>query len=72
MFFEKKVIEKIFKPKDSKICVYRKEKKVIVRHFKRKISIEIFFLKRRLLWNVLNVKIPTNVFIKKKGYGETF
>ena len=43
-----------------------KKKKVIVKHFKRKISIEIFFLKKRLLWNFLNLKIPTNVCIKKE------
>ena len=34
--------------------------------FKRKASNEISLLKKRLYWNFLNVKIPTNVFIKKE------
>ena len=42
------------------------KKKVIVKLFKRKDSNEMCLLKKRLLWNFLNLKIPTNVFIKKK------
>ena len=44
MFIKKKVIEKLFKPKDSNKCVY--QKKVIVKLFKRKASIEICLLKK--------------------------
>ena len=46
MFFKKKVIVKLFKPKDSNKCVYQ-EKKVIVNLFKHKDSIEISLLKKR-------------------------
>ena len=35
------------------------KKKMIVKLFKRKDSIEICLLEKRLLWNFLNVKIPT-------------
>ena len=45
MFIKKKVIVKLFKPKDSNKCVYQK-KKVIVKLFKRKDSIEICLLKK--------------------------
>ena len=49
------------------------KKKVIVKLFKPKDSIEICLLKKRLLWNFLSVKIPTKVLMKKKkGYCETF
>ena len=47
------------------------KKNVIVKGFKGKDSIEICLLKQRLLLIFLNLKIPTNVFIKKKGYCET-
>ena len=42
------------------------KKKVIAKLFKCKDSIEICLLKKRLLWNFLNLNIPPNVFIKKK------
>ena len=42
------------------------KKKFIVKLFKRKDSIEICMLRKRLLWNFLSLKIPTNVFIKKE------
>ena len=55
---KKKVIVKLFKPKDyNEICLLKK--KVIVKLFKRKDSNEICLLKKTLLWNFLNVKIPT-------------
>ena len=66
MFIKKKVIAKLFKDKDSNKCVYQKEKKVIVKLFKCKDSIEICLLRKTLLRNFLKLKIPTNVFIKKK------
>ena len=47
------------------------KKKFIVKLFKRKDSNKICLLKQRLLLIFLNLKIPTNVFIKKKGYCET-
>ena len=70
MSIKEKVIVKLFKRKDS-IEIYLL-KKVIVKLFKRKDSNEICLLKKRLLRSFLNLKIPTNVFIKKKGYCETF
>ena len=42
------------------------KKKVIVKLFKRKHSNKICLLKKRLMENFLNLKIPTNVFIKKE------
>ena len=42
------------------------KKKVTVKLFKRKDSGKRCLLKKRLLWNFLNLKIPTNVFIKKE------
>ena len=48
MFIKKKVIVKLFKPKDSNKCVYQKQK-VIVKLFNRKVSMEIRLLKKRLL-----------------------
>ena len=42
------------------------KKKVIVKLFKWKDSIEICLLKKRLFGYFLNLKIPTNVFMKKK------
>ena len=54
----KKVIVKLCKPKDSiEICFLKKS--FIVKLFKRKDSIKMCLLKKRLLWNFLNVKIPT-------------
>ena len=54
------------------MCLSKKEK-VIVKLFKHEDSIEICLLKKSWLWNFLNLKIPTNVFMKKiKGYCETF
>ena len=44
MFIKKKVIGKLFKPKDSNKCV--DQKKVIVKLFKRKAPIEICLLKK--------------------------
>ena len=42
------------------------KKKVIMKLFKRKDSNEISLLKKRLFWNLLNVKIPTKyVYLKK-------
>ena len=46
MFFKKKVIVKLFKPKDSNKCVYQK-KKLIVKLFKDQDLIEICLLKKR-------------------------
>ena len=50
------------------------KKKSIVKLFKHKDSMEIGLLRKRLLLNFLKLKIPTNVFIKKKKkvYCETF
>ena len=70
MFIKKKVSVKRFKPKDSNKCVY--QKKVIVKRFKHKDSIEISLFKKRLLWNFLDVKIPTKYGHEEKGYCETF
>ena len=48
------------------------KEKVIVKLFKRKDSNKICLLKRRLLRNFLNLKNPTNIFMKKKkDYCET-
>ena len=47
MFIKKKVIVKLFQPKDSNKCVYQKQK-VIVKLFNRKVSMEIRLLKKRL------------------------
>ena len=41
MFIKKKVIVKLFKPKDCNKCVYQKKKKIIVKLFKLKDSIEV-------------------------------
>ena len=59
MFIKKKVIVKLFKPKDSTKCVYQKKKKVIVKLFKLKDSNKCVFKKKRLLRNFLNLKIPS-------------
>ena len=48
------------------------KKKMIVKLFKRKDSNEICLLKKRILVNFLNLKVPTNVFIKNNCYCETF
>ena len=49
------------------------KKKVIVKLFKRPDSNEIWSLKKRLLWNFLNGKIPTKyVFFKKKVIAKLF
>ena len=54
---KKKVIVKVFKPKDSNKCVHQ-NRKVPVKLFKHKDSIQICLLKKRFSWNFLNVKIP--------------
>ena len=60
MFIKKKVIVKLFKRKDSNKSVYqKKKKKLIAKLFKRKDSKEICLLKKRLLENFLNIKIPS-------------
>ena len=70
MFIKKKFNVNLFKRKDSiEICLLKKS--FIVKLFKRKDSIKICLLKQRLLLIFLNLKIPTNVFIKKNGYCET-
>ena len=48
------------------------KKNVILKGFKGKDSIEICLLKKSLLWNFLNVKIPTKYVYQNKGYCETF
>ena len=58
MFIKKNVVVKLLKSKDVNKCVDQK-KKVMVKPFKRKDSIEICPLKKRLLWNLLNVNIPS-------------
>ena len=48
------------------------KKKGIVELFKRKDSIEICLLKKMLLRNFLNVKVPTKYVYEKKSYCESF
>ena len=70
MFIKKKVTVKLVKPKDFNKCVYQKN--VIVKLFKRKDSIKICLMKKGCCEIFETERFQRNMFIKKKGYFETF